>query len=178
LRRLSTQCLKRTLLTAAVRPGIAGRASSALAGRLGLHLSVVLPGRQLAAIVAEPPALRRVLRLIRFRPGRPMAVKKLLLLAVLALGLAGCGSGGESAETQATAGEVEAQLEAEVAAGGVVDLDGTAPKSITCEKHGGPSGWRCRIAPGPRGGEDTVCLVTFDESTRTVTTRTCGSLEN
>jgi glycosyltransferase 2 family protein len=39
-------------LTAAVRPGIAGRAIQALAGRLGLHLSVVLPGRQLAAVVA------------------------------------------------------------------------------------------------------------------------------
>lgn len=39
-------------LTAAVRPGIAGRALQSLAGRLGLHLSVILPGRQLAAVVA------------------------------------------------------------------------------------------------------------------------------
>lgn len=39
-------------LTAAVRPGVAGRAIQALARRLGLHLSVILQGRQLAAVVA------------------------------------------------------------------------------------------------------------------------------
>jgi hypothetical protein len=39
-------------LTAAVRPGIVGRAMQSLAGRLGLHLSVILEGRQLAAVVA------------------------------------------------------------------------------------------------------------------------------
>jgi hypothetical protein len=39
-------------LTAAVRPGIVGRAVQSLAGRLGLHLSVILKGRHLAAVVA------------------------------------------------------------------------------------------------------------------------------
>jgi hypothetical protein len=39
-------------LTAAVRPGVVGRAMQSLAGRLGLHLSVILEGRQLAAVVA------------------------------------------------------------------------------------------------------------------------------
>jgi hypothetical protein len=39
-------------LTAAVRPGIVGRAIQSLARRLGLHLSVILEGRQLAAVVA------------------------------------------------------------------------------------------------------------------------------
>lgn len=40
------------LLTAGLRPGLAGRAVQALAGRFGLHLSVILEGRQLAAVVA------------------------------------------------------------------------------------------------------------------------------
>lgn len=40
------------LLTAALTPGIAGRAVQALARRLGLHLSVVIGGRQLATVVA------------------------------------------------------------------------------------------------------------------------------
>jgi hypothetical protein len=39
-------------LTAAVRPGIVGRAVQSLARRLGLHLAVILEGRQLAAVVA------------------------------------------------------------------------------------------------------------------------------
>jgi glycosyltransferase 2 family protein len=39
------------LLTAALRPGIAGRGVQALSRRLGLHLSIVLEGRQLATVV-------------------------------------------------------------------------------------------------------------------------------
>jgi hypothetical protein len=39
------------VLTAAMRPGIAGRAVQALARRLGLHVSVTLDGRQLAMLV-------------------------------------------------------------------------------------------------------------------------------
>ncbi|HLF68991.1 MAG TPA: lysylphosphatidylglycerol synthase domain-containing protein, partial [Gaiellaceae bacterium] len=39
-------------LTAALRPGIAGRALEAAARRLRIHLEVVLEGRQLAALVA------------------------------------------------------------------------------------------------------------------------------
>jgi glycosyltransferase 2 family protein len=40
------------VLTAALRPGAAGRVLDAIARRLGIHLSAVLPGRQLAALVA------------------------------------------------------------------------------------------------------------------------------
>lgn len=39
-------------LTAAVRPGIVGRAVQSLARRLGLHLSVILEVRQLVAVIA------------------------------------------------------------------------------------------------------------------------------
>lgn len=39
-------------LTAALRPGVVGRAIQSVAHRLGLHLSVILEGRQLAAVVA------------------------------------------------------------------------------------------------------------------------------
>ena len=40
------------VLAAALRPGIAGRGVEAAARRLGLHLAVILEGRQLAAVVA------------------------------------------------------------------------------------------------------------------------------
>ncbi len=40
------------VVTAAVRPGIAGRAVQAIAGRLGLHLSLMVSGAQLAAVIA------------------------------------------------------------------------------------------------------------------------------
>ena len=40
------------VLTAGLRPGLAGRAVEALARRFGLHLSVILEGWQLAAVVA------------------------------------------------------------------------------------------------------------------------------
>ncbi len=40
------------VLAAALRPGIARRGVEALARRLGLHLAVILDGRQLAAVVA------------------------------------------------------------------------------------------------------------------------------
>ena len=40
------------VLAAALRPGIAGRGVEAAGRRLGLHLTVILEGRQLAAVVA------------------------------------------------------------------------------------------------------------------------------
>ena len=116
-------------------------------------------------------------------------------IAALALTTAACGSDDEGAagsgstttsdpyvttsgaDTPFSADDVEEAVAADAQAGGVVDLDGNSPKSISCEKGDSPVSWRCRIAPS-EGGRTVVCVVTVDETTRTVTKRSCGAVDN
>ena len=105
--------------------------------------------------------------------------------AVLAAVLAsGCGSE-NSAEPPATtsraslsAEDVEKAFRADVAGGGVVNLDDTSPKSIDCVKGDGDQVWRCEISPAGGGDAGRVCIITVDPATRTVTERTCGRIDN
>ena len=117
------------------------------------------------------------------------------LLAAFALATGACGSDDDSAagsgstttgnpyvttsgaETPLTADDVEEAVAADAQAGRALDLDGNSPKSITCEQDKGPTAWRCRIASG-EGGRTVVCVVTVDETTRTVTKRSCGAVDN
>jgi hypothetical protein len=118
-----------------------------------------------------------------------------LLLAGFALGTAACGSGDDGdagsgsttsgspyvttsgADTPFTADDVEEAVAADGQTGGAVDLDGNSPKSITCEQDKGPTAWRCRISSG-EGGRTIICIVAVDETTRAVTKRSCGALDN
>jgi hypothetical protein len=111
------------------------------------------------------------------------------LLIPLAILAAGCGSDDDSAAPPATTAvttsgattelspdDVEEAFGAEVAGGGVVNLDDSPPKSIECEKGDGVQEWRCRISLS--GGDSRVCIITVDPATRTVTQRTCGRIDN
>ena len=117
------------------------------------------------------------------------------LLAIFALATVACGSDDDGAagsgstttaspyvttsgaDTPFSADDVEQAVAADAQAGGALDLDGTSPKSITCEQDKGPTAWRCRITPGA-GGRTVVCIVTVDETTRAVTKRSCGVVDN
>jgi hypothetical protein len=111
------------------------------------------------------------------------------LLIPLAILAAGCGSDDDSASPPATTAvttsgattelspdDVEEAFGAEVAGGGVVNLDDSPPKSIECEKGDAFEEWRCRIFLS--GGDSRVCVITVDPATRTVTQRTCGRIDN
>jgi len=119
------------------------------------------------------------------------------LAIVAALGLTGiaCGSDDEGAagsastttgnpyattpraDTPFSASEVEKAVAADAQGGGVVDLDGNAPKSVSCEKGDTPISWRCSIGLSG-GGRTVLCVVTVDETTRTITKRSCGPVDN
>ena len=112
------------------------------------------------------------------------------LLIPLAILAAGCGSDDNSASPPATTAvttsggtielspdDVEEAFGAEVAGGGVVNLDDTSPKSIHCVKGDTVQEWQCEISPAG-GGEGHVCIITVDPTTRTVTRRTCGRIDN
>jgi hypothetical protein len=113
------------------------------------------------------------------------------LLIPLALLAAGCGSDDDSASpppttavttsggtTELSPGDVEVAFGAEVAGGGVVNLDDTSPKSIECVKGDGAQEWRCEVFPAGGGDDGSVCIITVDPATRTVTRRTCGRIDN
>jgi hypothetical protein len=134
-----------------------------------------------------------MLRRLTWRPigykNGPM--KSTLVFVALLVLMAGCGSDDDSASAPATTtapvttseattpltpGDVEEAFGAEVAGGGVVNLDDSPPKSIECEKGDGVQEWRCRISLS--GGDSRVCVITVDPATRTVTQRTCGRIDN
>lgn len=116
-------------------------------------------------------------------------MKSALALVLLAILASACGSDDSAspsattvvtssgASTPLTPEDVEEAFGAEVAAGGVVNLDDTSPKSIECMKGDGVQEWRCEVSPAG-GGEGRVCIVTVDPTTRTVTARTCGRIDN
>jgi hypothetical protein len=98
----------------------------------------------------------------------------------------GCGSD-DSASPPATtsdgsaplsAEDVEKAFRADVAGGGVVNLDDTSPKSIDCVKGDGDQVWRCEVSPAGGGDAGRVCIITVDPATRTVMERTCGRIDN
>ena len=117
------------------------------------------------------------------------------MLAAVALATAACGSDEDGsagsgsvpretphvttsgADTPFSADDVEEAFAAEFQTGRAVDLDGNSPKSISCEKGKSPVLWRCVLAPA-KGGRTVVCVVTVDETTRTVSKRSCGPLDN
>jgi hypothetical protein len=112
-------------------------------------------------------------------------MKVALALAVVAAMLAwGCGSDDSATPPATTSGaslsadEVERAFRAEVASGGVVNLDDTSPKSIDCMKGDGDQVWRCEVSPAGGGDAGRVCIITVDPATRTVTERTCGRIDN
>ena len=114
-------------------------------------------------------------------------MKAAFALAVLASMLAsGCGSDDSASPTTTTSGastplssdDVEKAFRAEVAGGGVVNLDDTSPKSIDCVKGDGDQVWRCEVSPAGGGDAGRVCIITVDPATRTVTERTCGRIDN
>jgi hypothetical protein len=103
-----------------------------------------------------------------------------LLAAMLA---SGCGSEDSATPPATTSGaslsaeNVEKAFRAEVAGGGVVNLDDTSRKSIVCVESDKVQEWSCTISP-TGGGEGHVCIITVDPATRTVTERTCGRIDN
>ena len=113
-------------------------------------------------------------------------MKVAFAFAVLAAMLAsGCGSDGSATPPTTTsdgstlsAEDVEKAFRAEVAGGGVVNLDDTSPKSIDCVKGDGDQVWRCEVSPAGGGDAGRVCIITVDPATRTVTERTCGRIDN
>ena len=120
---------------------------------------------------------------------RPMrsVLAFVVLLAILA---AGCGSDDSAtppattavttsaSSTPLTPADVEQAFRAEVAGGGVVNLDDTSPKSIHCVKVDGVQEWRCEVSPTGGGDDGRVCIITVDPTTRTVAERTCGRIDN
>ena len=115
-------------------------------------------------------------------------MKGAFAFAVLAAMLAsGCGSDDSAtptttattgASTSLSSADVEKAFRAEVASGGVVNLDDTSPKSIDCVKGDGEQVWRCEVSPAGGGDAGRVCIITVDPATRTVTERTCGRIDN
>ena len=112
-------------------------------------------------------------------------MKVAFAFAVLATLLAsGCGSDDSATPPATTSGaslssdDVEKAFRAEVASGGVVNLDDTSPKSIDCVKGDGNQVWRCEVSPAGGGDAGRVCIITVDPATRTVTERTCGRIDN
>jgi hypothetical protein len=113
-------------------------------------------------------------------------MKVAIAFAVIATVLAsGCGSDDSATPTTTTSGastlssdDVEKAFRAEVASGGVVNLDDTSPKSIDCVKGEGDQVWRCEVSPAGGGDAGRVCIITVDPATRTVTERTCGRIDN
>ncbi len=117
------------------------------------------------------------------------------MLAAVALATAACGSDEDNSagsgsvptettyvspsgtETPFSADDVEEAFAAEVQTGRAVDLEGNSPKSISCEKGKGPVLWRCLLAPA-KGGRTVLCVVTVDETTRKVSKRSCGPVDN
>ena len=104
------------------------------------------------------------------------------LIVILA---SGCGSDDSASPPAATSDgsslsseDVEKAFRAEVAGGGVVNLDDTSPKSIDCVKGDGDQVWRCEVSPAGGGDAGRVCIITVDPATRTVTERTCGRIDN
>jgi hypothetical protein len=104
-----------------------------------------------------------------------------VLVAILA---SGCGSDDSAAPPPPTSAgseelsseDVEKAFLADGASDGVVNHDGSPPKSIECEKGDATQEWRCRISLA--GGDSRVCIITVDPVTRTVTQRTCGRIDN
>ena len=74
--------------------------------------------------------------------------------------------------------DVEKAFRADVAGGGVVNLDTTSPKSIQCEKGESDRQWRCEVSPTGGGDEGRLCIVIVDPATRSITQRTCGRIDN
>jgi hypothetical protein len=114
-------------------------------------------------------------------------MKVAFAFAVLAAMLAsGCGSDDSATPPTTTSGastslssdDVEKAFRAEVASGGVVNLDDTSPKSIDCMKGDGEQVWRCEVSPAGGGDAGRVCIITVDPATRTLTERTCGRIDN
>ncbi len=117
-------------------------------------------------------------------------MRLVLALAVSAAILAtGCGSDDSAAPppppTTTSGGsealsseDVEKAFRADVAGGGVVNLDDTSPKSIQCEKGEGDRQWRCEVSPTGGGDDGRLCIIFVDPATRTVTQRTCGRIDN
>jgi hypothetical protein len=113
-------------------------------------------------------------------------MKAALACAVLAAMLAsGCGSDDSAPPPTTTSGgstlssdDVEKAFRAEVASGGIVNLDDTSPKSIDCVKGDGDQVWRCEVFPAGGGDAGRLCIITVDPATRTVTERTCGRIDN
>ncbi len=81
------------------------------------------------------------------------------------------------ADTPFSASDVEKAVAADAQGGGVVDLDGDSPKSVSCEKDDTPIRWRCSIGLS-EGGRTMLCVVTVDETTRTITERSCAPVDN
>ncbi len=110
-----------------------------------------------------------------------VAIAFAVLVAILA---SGCGSDDSAAPPPPTSAgseelsseDVEKAFLAEAAGGGVVNHDGSPPKSIECEKGDATQEWRCRISLS--GGDSSICLITVDPVTRTVTERSCGRIDN
>jgi len=114
-------------------------------------------------------------------------MKVAFAFAVLAAMLAsGCGSDDSATppttntgpSTSLSSEDVEKAFRAEVASGGVVNLDDTSPKAIDCVKGDGNQVWRCEVSPTGGGDAGRVCIITVDPATRTVTERTCGRIDN
>jgi hypothetical protein len=114
-------------------------------------------------------------------------MKVAFAFAVLAAMLAaGCGSDDSASQPTTTSDstatlssdDVEKAFRAEVASGGVVNLDDTSPKSIDCVKGEGDQVWRCEVSPAGGGDAGRVCIITVDPATRSVTERTCGRIDN
>ena len=110
-----------------------------------------------------------------------VAIAFVVLVAILA---SGCGSDDSAAPPPPTSAgseelsseDVEKAFLAEAAGGGVVNLDDSPPKSIECEKGEATQEWRCRISLS--GGDSSICIITVDPVTRTVTERSCGRIDN
>ena len=98
----------------------------------------------------------------------------------------GCGSDDSASPPPTTSGgsaplsadDVEKAFRADVAGGGVVNLDDTSPKSIDCVKDAGDQVWRCEVTPAGGGDAGRLCIITVDPATRTVIERTCGRIDN
>ncbi|MBA2360211.1 MAG: hypothetical protein H0V79_04600 [Actinobacteria bacterium] len=117
-------------------------------------------------------------------------VRYALSVLLLAAALAGCGTEGDGASgttapratpsgssTPFSARDVEEGLAADLAeGGGIVELGDEPPKLISCEKSEAETEWSCRVTPS-KSGEDVVCMVTVDPTTRVVSKRDCARLD-